>query len=134
MCDISWLAGFYEGEGSISASLLDGMRYIRLTLTQKGEDREILLRAKKILSENGVTEERITLSTLKAPKHLHMWQLRINVFEDVEKACLLIVDQLGTRRREQIREAFLIYCEDYVPKGGPKSHNYKQRWSNLCDI
>ena len=134
--DLAWLAGLYEGEGTTTASVYnnrpgENAREIRFSIAQSGDDKEVLTRAKIILTKNGIPNDRVNIHANGA-RTAH-WVLNIHSYEWVERACYLILPMLSTRRRKQICEAFLIYCDDFTPKN--KNHSkYKEVWSDLCDL
>ena len=124
----AWLAGFYEGEGNIHSKIRFSpyQRILWWSLAQKDESQFSLLRAKEILTDIGIQDKYIRLEYLKSGK---CWYLRLHHYESIEIVCKAMWDWLSPRRKGQIQEAFLVYCEDFIPsKKSPK-----EVYSELCE-
>lgn len=133
---LAWLAGFYEGEGNVNGAIYDRgdhyARTIRFNVDQQDESQFSLLKAKKIIMGLGVPENHITFDMNKRSK---CWKLRVNRFEDVEKIYLAIWEWLSPRRKAQVQEAFIVYCEEFAEfKAANSSNRYKERQSSICDL
>lgn len=130
--DVAWLAGLYEGEGSIISQLrIDNRGYdirsLHFTIAQS--DREVLERAQVILIYHGVQISIYENKSRSVARPKKAWVLSTHSYPNVEKACQLIWNAVTTRRRQQIIDAFIKYCEDY--KATRTSTNV---YSQFCDM
>lgn len=140
---VAWLAGFFEGEGHIRCSLKESngfpQRQISFSISQKDESKEALLFVRNILLELGIDEKSISIRPYSGKPTIYT--LTMQAYEPVEIVCRALWPMLSSRRKEQIQEAFLVYCEDFQPRSvstsgrgrtGPKA--YKQVYTDLCDL
>ena len=125
---LAWLAGLFNGEGSISPDRRQNRKVI-FSIAQKDPSRYLLLKSKKILvSCLSIPEEKIQINALG--KRADCWQLRIAAYFEVEKAILGLWEWLSPMKKAQAQETFYVYCEDFKPSD---SRGYDV-FSEICDL
>lgn len=134
--DVAWLAGLWEGEGSIICGLHTDnrghdVRSLHFTIAQS--DKEVLERAQVILIYHGIQVSLYENRSVSATGRKRAWILSTHSYMNVEKACQLIWNAITTRRRQQVIEAFLKYCEDYRPTKN-KNGKLTTVYSQFCDM
>jgi hypothetical protein len=126
--DIAWLAGLYEGEGSIGHTSKYSF-FIRIKMT----DQDVIEKINDIWPGNLFEEKRL------APhKTCYIWQ--IGKKEEVLRFCDHIYEYLGERRKRRIDEIRSIYASkpkyrNPIEHGTSKGYNqHRYQGSEPCGL
>lgn len=100
--ELAWAAGFWDGEGSASIHVCNQgkNRYPKLSITQVGEDKELLLRFQVAIGGYG----KIYIHTKPTEKHQASWQLVIQNQPQIEKIMKILWPYLSSVKKQQYKK------------------------------
>lgn len=118
IADTAWMAGLFEGEGSISISQKKGYCYLQLVST----DHDVLL---KFADLANCTNNKITFCPRRSHQNKDAWKWQVGNKSDVTRLLNLMLPYLGDRRAHKALDVFDFYddrntnspSEEFKPLG-----------------
>jgi hypothetical protein len=107
--EIAWVAGIFEGEGTINFPRGDGYPSIRIAMT----DEDVVRRLREVTGVGTI----ITRTKLAKAHHKQQWQWNVCARRDVARVLCAIAPLLGKRRRDRTAEAAERLSR--LPRSGP---------------
>jgi hypothetical protein len=104
--DIAWLAGVFDGEGTLSLGKNNGTKHPdwnarKITLVVPNSDERLILRAVEIFERMGITPY-ITCGEPNAHQNLDRWRVCVTQREDVRKVVIALIPYLTAKREQAI--------------------------------
>jgi len=138
--DLAWLAGIWDGEGSISlyeAKEANGSKKIRPVITCVNTDVNIVNNIQLILLEMGCNIH-IHEFTPNNPRHSHQWRFITSNMKTLQTFLRLLLPYLRSEKKAR-GEIMLRYIEQRMAKIDPRKFNgttpYDEKdWSYIEEI